>query len=38
MRLLLIEIGLLNKKGQYVEIKVLKNSKRVEQIKADAIG
>lgn len=36
MRLLLIKLGLLDKKGHYVEIKVLKNSKEVEQIKANA--
>lgn len=38
MRLLLKKIGLLNKKNQYVEIKVLKDKKGVEQIKADVIG
>lgn len=37
MRLLLTEIGLLDKKGQYVEIKVLKDSKGPKQIKANAI-
>lgn len=30
IRLLFIEINLLNKKGQYTEIKVLKDSKGVE--------
>lgn len=38
MRLLLTEIGLLDKQGQYAEIKVLQGSKGTEQIKADAIG
>lgn len=37
MRLLLIKIGLLNKKGQYAKIKVFKDSKKVEQIKADIV-
>lgn len=37
MRLLLIEIGLLDKNGQYAEIKVTKN-RGIEQIKDDAIG
>lgn len=32
-KLLLIKIGLFDKKSQYVEIKVQKKSKRAEQIK-----
>ncbi len=36
MRLLLIEIGMLDKEGQYAEIKVLQGSRGIEQIKADA--
>lgn len=38
MRLLLTEIGILDKKGQYMKIKVLKENKGIEQIKANAIG
>lgn len=38
IRLLLTEIGLLDKEGQYVEIKILQGSKRTEQIKADIAG
>lgn len=33
MSLLLIQIGLLDKEGQYTEIKILKESKKLEQIK-----
>lgn len=36
IRLLLTEISLLDKKGQYAEIKVTQGNKRVEQIKTDA--
>ena len=36
MRLLLKEVGLLDKKGQYVEIKVIQRSKRKKQIKVNA--
>lgn len=35
IRLLLTEIGLLDKEGQYVEIKILQGSKKIEQIKAN---
>ena len=35
IRLLLTEVSLLNKKGQYTEIKVIQESKRVEQIKTN---
>ncbi len=35
MRLLLTEVGLLDKEGQYAEIKVIQGKKRIEQIKAD---
>lgn len=38
MRLLLTKVGLLDKKGQYVEIKVVQGSKKVEQIKIDNVG
>lgn len=38
IKLLLIEIALLEKKDQYVGIKVLKDSKGVEQIKANVVG
>lgn len=38
IRLLLTEIGLLDKEGQYVEIKVLQESRGIEQIKANAAG
>lgn len=38
MRLLLTEVGLLDEKGQYAEIKVAQGSKGAEQIKADAAG
>lgn len=37
LRLLLIEIGLLNKDGQYAEIKVAKST-RTEQIKDNTLG
>lgn len=37
MRLLLIKIGLLNKKDQYAEIKVLQESRGTEQIKSNVI-
>lgn len=37
MTLLLIELGLLDKKSQYIKIKVLKNSKGVEQIKTNIV-
>lgn len=37
MRLLFIEIGLLNIEGLYIKIKVLKDSKRAEQIKANIV-
>lgn len=37
MTLLLIELDLLDKKSQYTKIKVLKNSKGVEQIKTDIV-
>ena len=36
MRPLLTEEGLLDEEGQYAEIKVIKGSKRTEQLKADA--
>ena len=35
MRLLLTEVGLLDKESQYAEIKVIQGSKKTEQIKAD---
>lgn len=35
MRLLLTKVGLLDKKGQYAEIKVVQRSKKVKQIKAN---
>lgn len=38
MRLLITKISVLDKKDHYVEIKVLKDSKRIEQIKADSVG
>lgn len=38
MRLLLTEVGLLDKAGQYAEIKVIQGSKETEQIKADSAG
>ena len=38
LRLLLIEIGLLDEEGQYAEIKVTQGSIGAEQIQADAAG
>lgn len=38
IELLLTKLDLLNKKSQYTEIKVLKDSKKVDQIKTNAIG
>lgn len=38
MKLLLIEVGLLNKKGQYAKIKVVQKSKKVEEIKTNIVG
>lgn len=37
IRLLLTKLDLLDKRSQYAEIKVLKDSKRVQQTKANAI-
>ena len=38
MRLLLTEVGLLDKEDQYAKIKVIQGSKRAEQNKTDAAG